>query len=324
MTRRFGETFARTFGSALVHGVYASDSRKLSIRAAFPTLWAAEDRGLGSVVRGFLLPAPTKAAIKGDYDLGDIPEMMQDVSVYSFKDGMETITNALERYLSTQRNVIFLSNTSIDTVNVKTDHSFEVRISTLLHQASLLMTCFPDLPSIQTSTQPHSHRLDPAPPNTQHPPIPVCTTNSPLDRQPILLCNRHQPRLPCSALQHSPRRLRLPHPPPQIGLSQHHCHHFTRHSRHRLRLLLSLRPRHSHSQDYQSNLDDRGPLPCLLLLFIRPRPQFERTARATPGSYHAPPGKCAAKTPSRPCILESLQERELHTDTHARTSGADG
>ena len=33
-------------------GVYAADARKLSVRAAFPTLWEMEERGRGSVVRG--------------------------------------------------------------------------------------------------------------------------------------------------------------------------------------------------------------------------------------------------------------------------------
>jgi oxygen-dependent protoporphyrinogen oxidase len=52
--RRFGEPFARTFGSAMVHGIYAADSRILSVRAAFPTLWDAEEKGGGSIIRGLL------------------------------------------------------------------------------------------------------------------------------------------------------------------------------------------------------------------------------------------------------------------------------
>lgn len=51
LTRQFGETFARRFGSASVHGMYATDFRKLSVRAAFPTIWDVEERGRGSITR---------------------------------------------------------------------------------------------------------------------------------------------------------------------------------------------------------------------------------------------------------------------------------
>ncbi|KAH7873100.1 uncharacterized protein C8R40DRAFT_1172744 [Lentinula edodes] len=51
MTRHFGPIFACTFGSALVHCIYSADSRQLSVRAAFPSLWAMEYRGFGSLRR---------------------------------------------------------------------------------------------------------------------------------------------------------------------------------------------------------------------------------------------------------------------------------
>lgn len=54
LSRRFGDAFANKFGSALVHGIYATDSRRLSIRAAFPSLWKFEEKGRGRVVMGVL------------------------------------------------------------------------------------------------------------------------------------------------------------------------------------------------------------------------------------------------------------------------------
>jgi len=54
MTRRFGEPFVRTFGSAMGHGIYATDLRNLSIKAVFPSMWGAEENGGGSVVWGLL------------------------------------------------------------------------------------------------------------------------------------------------------------------------------------------------------------------------------------------------------------------------------
>lgn len=57
VARRFGDRFAREYFSAIVHGIYAADSRSLSVRAAFPFLWEAERRGGGSVLRGLFLNA---------------------------------------------------------------------------------------------------------------------------------------------------------------------------------------------------------------------------------------------------------------------------
>lgn len=55
LTRHFGTDFAQTFGSALVHGIYAADSRLLSTRAAFEVLYRLERwSGNDSVVRGAL------------------------------------------------------------------------------------------------------------------------------------------------------------------------------------------------------------------------------------------------------------------------------
>jgi oxygen-dependent protoporphyrinogen oxidase len=129
MTRRFGEPFARTFGSALVHGIYAADSRKLSVRAAFPSLWTAEERGRGSVVRGMLRPSAATLSEKRDYDLGGIPRLLKGASVYSFRDGMQTLTDALEHYLSKQANVRIHCNTGVTLLQLKKDRSFEVRPS---------------------------------------------------------------------------------------------------------------------------------------------------------------------------------------------------
>lgn len=112
MSRRFGKDFARIFGSAMVHGIYAADSRELSIKAAFPTVWRAEERGGGSIVRGFLRRSEIGIG-KDDYDMGDMAKTMRDVSVYSFRDGMKTITDALVRNLRTNPNVQLQSGVSI-------------------------------------------------------------------------------------------------------------------------------------------------------------------------------------------------------------------
>ena len=125
LSRRFGESFARIFGSALVHGIYATDSRNLSVRAAFPILWEAEERGRGSVIRGFLFPHKRRSD-EETYDLGRTLELMHHVSVYSFKDGMQSLTNALETRLLATKNVDIVKDTMISNLEMLIDGSLKV------------------------------------------------------------------------------------------------------------------------------------------------------------------------------------------------------
>lgn len=119
-TRRFGPEFARMFASALVHGIYATDSRKLSLRAAYPMLWNAEAYGDGSVVWGALKPKPKRPV--GDpslYELGgSLPQLMTDVAVYSFKNGLSTLPNALAEALNSWSNVEIRTGDPISSVNL--------------------------------------------------------------------------------------------------------------------------------------------------------------------------------------------------------------
>ncbi|KAH9888069.1 Protoporphyrinogen oxidase [Cubamyces lactineus] len=121
LTRHFGPDFARMFGSALVHGIYAADSRRLSVRAAFTALCRFEEIGSGSVVRGALgemLPSLGRRRKAGDagaleeatpYDLGAVGQLMKGVSVYSFRDGMQTLTDAMVKYLEQRTNVTIVN-----------------------------------------------------------------------------------------------------------------------------------------------------------------------------------------------------------------------
>jgi len=69
---RFGETFARGFGSVLVHGIYATDSRKLSVRAAFPVygMLRKEDQEASSAA--FWFWDGDQKSRRKKYDLGAI------------------------------------------------------------------------------------------------------------------------------------------------------------------------------------------------------------------------------------------------------------
>lgn len=105
LTRRFGHKFERIFGSALVHGIYAADARLLSVKAAFPTLLQAEERGNGSLVRGMLKANSQNSEPFAGYDVGDIPALVKDAAVFSFIDGMETLVGALTKHVQSTSNV---------------------------------------------------------------------------------------------------------------------------------------------------------------------------------------------------------------------------
>ena len=133
LARRFGDSFARIFGSALIHGIYAADARKLSVRAAFPTLWEAEERGKGSVIRGFL-SRQSMVRDDGDYDLGVVAQKMAGVSVFSFQDGLGAITAALQRHLDAKPNVSILTNTTVQSLGINpTTRAFQVHCRAVFH-----------------------------------------------------------------------------------------------------------------------------------------------------------------------------------------------
>ncbi|KAK9475380.1 uncharacterized protein V1510DRAFT_387831 [Dipodascopsis tothii] len=114
--RRFGDRVADRFVAAMVHGIYAGDADKLSVQSLFPMLPGIE-RGAGSLVRAGaarLLPSGRKAAAAAaaaaaarrpkaatavDAQIrqavaGSV-DRYSDVSVYSFRDGLETLPRAL-------------------------------------------------------------------------------------------------------------------------------------------------------------------------------------------------------------------------------------
>jgi protoporphyrinogen/coproporphyrinogen III oxidase len=151
-SRRFGHEFARTLGSALVHGIYAADSRQLSVRAAFPTLRESEARGNGSVVWGEIGPAAWFGeaarqkrfkALKEDEDEeweitgggpgeeGEWERNVRAAALFSFREGIETLVRALVDALNGFSNVTLRSGSVVRRVeqNDDDDGTFQVRAS---------------------------------------------------------------------------------------------------------------------------------------------------------------------------------------------------
>ena len=126
-TRRFGETFARTLGSALIHGIYATDSRKLSLRAAFPQLRTSETRGNGSVIWGELGPpawwksnANEEEEERWEGDQEWETGFRRTAALFSFKEGMETLVRALVEALGRFPNVVLWNDTAVRKIGIDT------------------------------------------------------------------------------------------------------------------------------------------------------------------------------------------------------------
>ncbi|KAF9403527.1 hypothetical protein BGX21_003022 [Mortierella sp. AD011] len=105
VSRRFGKGFSDDLVSAMVHGIYAGDVSKLSVRSTFGILYHLE-KEYGSVVAGLLMggdavETPWDATLKEKL-LADTPEFnefLKLTSIYSFTDGLEELSNALEKDL---------------------------------------------------------------------------------------------------------------------------------------------------------------------------------------------------------------------------------
>ncbi|KAI9673880.1 MAG: oxygen-dependent protoporphyrinogen oxidase [Caeruleum heppii] len=115
LRRRLGDSrVADNLVSAVLHGIYAGDVNRLSAKSLFPLLWYWE--GLqGSIVKGYLdrgfgegVPVLESENVirtilaEGG---GALEKSMEDVSVYTFKQGLGTLTEALVRALRKAPNV---------------------------------------------------------------------------------------------------------------------------------------------------------------------------------------------------------------------------
>ena len=88
--RRLGSEFLDRAINPFVAGVYAGDPERLSVRAAFPKLYQLE-QAHGSLIFGQLFGARARAR--------DPEKSKQSAAMFAFRDGMQTLTDALARRL---------------------------------------------------------------------------------------------------------------------------------------------------------------------------------------------------------------------------------
>lgn len=116
LERRFGKRVTDNLCSAIIHGLFAGDMRKLSARALLPGLWEIENRlsapngmyNLFSNRKSKVSAEPwakNEAKMLQDLRLGELKEFernkFKDVSVFNFRGGVghltSTITAAVRR-----------------------------------------------------------------------------------------------------------------------------------------------------------------------------------------------------------------------------------
>ncbi|TGZ78638.1 Protoporphyrinogen oxidase [Ascodesmis nigricans] len=149
ITRRFSRPLAENVVSAALHGIYAGDVDKLSMKSLFPKIWRDEEKH-GSIGKGLI--AREKAKPIDDVVFNDalrIPNRkfmwgLRGVVMYCFKQGMETLTKAIERDLRSSENVTIVTEAEVDKIkwdgeyfsldspsHFATPHKFTHLISTL-------------------------------------------------------------------------------------------------------------------------------------------------------------------------------------------------
>ncbi|KAH8994513.1 FAD/NAD(P)-binding domain-containing protein [Lactarius akahatsu] len=202
---------------ALVHGIYAADSRRLSVRAAFPTLRASERRGNGSVMWGELGPPAWFGRAAGATD-GEDGEWETDgdrewdariaaAAVLSFRGGMETLVRALVKALRGFPNVTLRGDTAVRGIRERDDEAHSVFEVHLVGADEPLKA---------------THIISALPLPVLHSVLATSENTSPL---PHLLANPHSTvtvlnlvfAAPPAPRSLHPPWLRLPRPPPRAG-----------------------------------------------------------------------------------------------------------
>lgn len=125
-----GEFFSRQMSpevadnavSAMVHGIYAGDIYKLSVRSLFPTFWHAQ-KYVASVLIGSLsghVPLDDiglEEEITTDPAVKVIKKVMEKASVFTFRGGMETLAKRLVEDLKSRPNITIYTDTDVKSID---------------------------------------------------------------------------------------------------------------------------------------------------------------------------------------------------------------
>lgn len=132
--RRLGPVIANNVVSAVFHGIYAGDTHKLSARSTLKGMWDLEQR-YGGLFKGLLRGGnPESKDFKSlrmelESSVGsDILNRFKETSVYSFKQGTETLSRALRERLLSSPNVSIHTESNI-TRMISRNHGIDITSS---------------------------------------------------------------------------------------------------------------------------------------------------------------------------------------------------
>ncbi|CAG8532970.1 31_t:CDS:2 [Ambispora leptoticha] len=138
VSRRINSHIADNMISALIHGIYAGDVTKLSVRSTFPLLYYSE-RKYGSLLKAMLVKSNKKnndniiPISHQDQILQrtlveqnkELLKSVQGISMYSFRDGVEELVSAIESELAASEKVEIIRGQAVKNL------SFEDEIQTI-------------------------------------------------------------------------------------------------------------------------------------------------------------------------------------------------
>ncbi|TIA89449.1 hypothetical protein E3P99_02074 [Wallemia hederae] len=154
--RRFGDRVADDIASAVIHGIYAADSRDLSLRFAFPLLYNLEQR-TGSVLKGMFSGAGRDEKEKAlevaihDSLSPSLRQRMEGASIFAFKEGISELVYALESALQ-GNNISVLKNAPVKSISKDTeDYAVETETGVTVRSSHLISSVPLNKLSIQPS-----------------------------------------------------------------------------------------------------------------------------------------------------------------------------
>lgn len=120
LERRFGEEVVDRIAEPLLAGIYAGDTRKLSLQATFPQFQAVEQQ-FGSVIAGM------NRSQKSAPPQTDLPEAVRGSLFLTYRGGLQTLVDGLIQSLD---GVTLVANTGVTSIRTTDTSAYELALTT--------------------------------------------------------------------------------------------------------------------------------------------------------------------------------------------------
>ncbi|KAL9091281.1 MAG: hypothetical protein Q9165_004915 [Trypethelium subeluteriae] len=140
VSRRFSKAVANNIVSATMHGIYAGDVWKLSVRSIMPQLWALEGR-FGSIEGALVYCWSQDCRLVNLQDVKTVAKMLEESSlnaklfdsferssVYTFKNGISQLIDRLAERLRQNPNVTIKTDTKITAIRQDAQLQLELEL----------------------------------------------------------------------------------------------------------------------------------------------------------------------------------------------------